>query len=453
MPHAIERDDVEQLSGLVERALHGDLEAFARIVRRFQDMAYGCAYSILGDFHLAEDAAQNSFFQAWRELEKLRTPEAFPGWFHKIVLTNCHRLTRGRRLPTVPLEAAGHRASCEPGPGEMAEERESRKKVRDAIRKLPENERMAVSLFYIREHSQQEIAEFLDVPKTTVNNRLHAARRRLKERMVTMVATELKNNALPRDFGEDFNPAVEQALRLCLDKFGERLKAIFIGGSIAFGEALPGVSNFNWWMFLDAEPDETDLAWCKEHERKLDEQYPAINGFSLCLFSLGRLRKETFWRFIFRYNTVQLHGHDVLAQLENEGYPTPTPSRELAQGRTGFVEECIESAVRGELTDKLFALPEDPHLAGRKLARNFVLVEGAYLLMADDAFVSFQKKDILERLNSRYPQWRDVFSLAERIEDDPAAAGVPPDDFVSQVAPFVRWAIERTKGKSSEVEQ
>ncbi len=64
-----------------------------------------------------------------------------------------------------------------------------------------------------------------------------------------------------------------------------------------------------------------------------------------------------------------------------------------------------------------------------------------------------QKKDILERLKSRYPQSRDVFSLAERIEADPAAAGISPDDFVSQVAPFVRWAIERTKGTSSEVEQ
>ena len=444
---------MEQLAGLVGRATQGDLEAFAKIVRRFQDMAYGCAYSILGDFHLAEDAAQNSFFQAYRELEKLRKPGAFPGWFHKIVLTNCRRLTRGRRLPTVSLEAAGGRASCEPGPGELAEVRESRKKVHDAIRSLPENERMVITLFYIRAYSQDEIAAFLDVPKTTVNNRLHTARRRLKERMVRMVARELKDNALPRDFGEDFNPAVEQALKLCLDKFSESLKAIFIGGSIAFGEALPGVSNFNWWMFLDAEPDEADLAWCKERERTLDEQYPAINGFSLCLFSLDRLRKETFWRFIFRYNTVQLYGRDVLAQLEKEGYPTPIPSRELAQGRIWFVEECIDSAVRGKLTDKLFKLPEDPHLAARKLARNFVLVEGAYLLMADDAFVSFQQKDILERLNSGYPQWRDLFSLAERINADPAGAGVSPDDFVSQVEPFVRWAIERTKTASSEAGQ
>ena len=61
------------------------LDAYAEIVRRFQDMAAGYAYALLGDFHFAEDAAQEAFLQAYLDLEKLAEPAAFPGWFRRIV--------------------------------------------------------------------------------------------------------------------------------------------------------------------------------------------------------------------------------------------------------------------------------------------------------------------------------------------------------------------------------
>src|ERR1700738_97540 len=79
-------------------------EAFCELVRIFQDMGYACAYAVLGDFYLAEDAAQEAFISAWQTLSQLRQPEAFPGWFRRIVLTECNRLTRGKRLPTIPLD-------------------------------------------------------------------------------------------------------------------------------------------------------------------------------------------------------------------------------------------------------------------------------------------------------------------------------------------------------------
>ena len=69
-------------------------EAFAEIVARFQDIAYGCAYAVLSDSYLAEDAAQEAFITAWQKLPQLREPVAFPGWLRRLVLTQCNRLTR-----------------------------------------------------------------------------------------------------------------------------------------------------------------------------------------------------------------------------------------------------------------------------------------------------------------------------------------------------------------------
>ena len=67
------------LEALIHRVRGGDDQAFGQIVRLFQDMAVGYAFSELGDFHQAEDAAQESFLQAYVGLDQLRNPSAFPG--------------------------------------------------------------------------------------------------------------------------------------------------------------------------------------------------------------------------------------------------------------------------------------------------------------------------------------------------------------------------------------
>ena len=193
---------MEELKSLVTRGRAGDLDAYGEIVRRFQDMAYGYAYSILGDFHLAEDAAQEAFIEAYRCLDNLREPAAFPGWFRRIVFKHCDRLRRRKQIPVAPLDAAAEVASADRSPPERAEDREMRDKVLVAIRSLPEHERTATTLFYINGYSQNDIAEFLEVPAGTVKSRLAASRSRLKERMITMVEDTLKENALPEDFAD-----------------------------------------------------------------------------------------------------------------------------------------------------------------------------------------------------------------------------------------------------------
>jgi DNA-directed RNA polymerase specialized sigma24 family protein len=75
---------VEQVHELVVRAatapsLEERVEAYGRLVERFRDMACGYAYSIVGDFHLAEDVAQEAFIVAFGKLGQLQQPEAFPG--------------------------------------------------------------------------------------------------------------------------------------------------------------------------------------------------------------------------------------------------------------------------------------------------------------------------------------------------------------------------------------
>jgi len=179
-------------------------EAFGELVRLFQDMAYACAYAVLGDFCLAEDAAQEAFIAAWQKLDQLRQPEAFPGWFRRIVLTECNRLTRGKRLRATPLDDSTSVPSADADPQTFIERDDLIGVVSAAINELPENERMVVVLFYVEECSQSDISAFLEVPTTTVAKRLYSARIRLKGMMTDRFKRDLAAHRPSRNesFGE-----------------------------------------------------------------------------------------------------------------------------------------------------------------------------------------------------------------------------------------------------------
>jgi RNA polymerase sigma factor (sigma-70 family) len=173
--------------------------AFERLVLRFQDMAFACAYAILGDFHLAEDAAQEAFITAWRKLQQLRKAEAFPGWFKQILLNSCYRLQRGKRPQTIWLSPEIAAPSDKDSPQTKLERRELKTAVYSAIERLPKNERMVIALFYLNEKSQRDISSFLEVPMTTVAKRLYSARNRLRGKMMDRFKSDLASNRPSRD--------------------------------------------------------------------------------------------------------------------------------------------------------------------------------------------------------------------------------------------------------------
>jgi RNA polymerase sigma factor (sigma-70 family) len=189
---------MEELRASVQKAAEGDLRAFERLVLHFQDMAVGYGFSLLGDFHLAEDAAQEAFVEAKRDLKQLRKWMAFPSWLRRIVFKQCDRLTRSRRA-TLPLEEVPEPISSLPDPLASLERSEMAQMVQSAIQELPPHQREATALFYISAYSQKDVAAFLDVPLTTVQKRLHDARKRLKKRMLVMIKDNIRERRPSRD--------------------------------------------------------------------------------------------------------------------------------------------------------------------------------------------------------------------------------------------------------------
>ncbi len=190
---------VEDLSSVVRAAQRGEADAFGELVRRFQDIACASAYALLGDYHLAQDAAQEAFLQAYVDLPTLRDPAAFPGWFRRIVFKHGDRLVRGKRIALVGLDDASAMLCADPEPSSASETRELRQLVRAEIGRLPEHERVVVALFYLGAHTQTEISGFLDIPLSTVKKRLHDARKRLLGRLLEVMRDTLDEHRPSHD--------------------------------------------------------------------------------------------------------------------------------------------------------------------------------------------------------------------------------------------------------------
>ena len=111
--------NVEELTDLIAEVKLGNKRAYEPIVKRFQDMAVAYGYATLGDWQLAEDAAQEAFIAAYCELSALRDPQAFPGWFRRIVIKQIDRIRRGRPR-YVPLDELSNVPAHQQNPSDIA---------------------------------------------------------------------------------------------------------------------------------------------------------------------------------------------------------------------------------------------------------------------------------------------------------------------------------------------
>jgi RNA polymerase sigma-70 factor (ECF subfamily) len=172
----------------VAQALKGDLVSFNAIVERYQQVAYNLAVRMLRDPSLAEDVTQESFFSTYRNLAQYRGG-SLKSWMLTIVANRCRDVLRSpARTRTSSLDEAleagdsgGHWAHPDSLPEEQAERAETSRLVRDAVAKLPEDQRMVVTLVDLQQMDYEEAARITGASLGTVKSRLFRGRQKLKE--------------------------------------------------------------------------------------------------------------------------------------------------------------------------------------------------------------------------------------------------------------------------------
>ena len=166
---------------VVERAQRGDLAAFSELVVRFQDLAVGTAFAWLGEIEVARDVSQEAFIEAHVHLNQLRQAAAFPAWLRTLVIKHCDRATRRRRLALAPFDQALDVPAPGPELDANVADAERADRLRLAVEALPAKERVVVALHYFADVSGPELARFLELPLSTIKQRLRRARARLRD--------------------------------------------------------------------------------------------------------------------------------------------------------------------------------------------------------------------------------------------------------------------------------
>ena len=157
---------------LVERAMHGDEEAFDQLVGRVGDSLYSVARRILRDTTLAQDATQQALLAAWRNLPQLRDPDRFEAWAYRLVVNACHAEARreGRQRGNLRLLPRD-----EPMEPDHASHIAVQDQLQHAFRQLSVEHRSVVVLVHYLGMTPTEAAETMGTPAGTARSRLHYA--------------------------------------------------------------------------------------------------------------------------------------------------------------------------------------------------------------------------------------------------------------------------------------
>ena len=177
---------------LVNAALKGELDAFNRLVLAYQDLAFNVAFRILGDDDLAEDATQNAFLSAYKNLRMYRGG-SFKAWVLRMVTNACYdELRRKQRHPSVPIDPGtdddGEEmnsdewlASDDPSPETTLEQAEVEHALQHCLEHLSVDFRTVVVLVDVQGLDYEEVSRSLSTPLGTIKSRLARARLHMRD--------------------------------------------------------------------------------------------------------------------------------------------------------------------------------------------------------------------------------------------------------------------------------
>jgi RNA polymerase sigma factor (sigma-70 family) len=182
---------------IISSVLSGDQQAFASLVDRHKNFVFTLALRFTKNREDAEEVSQDIFIKAYRALADFRGDSKFSTWLYTIVNTTCITFLRKKRLETHSLDNekvfevadsfdSGMRAN-------QVEQKSRVTMVNRAIALLGGDDAEIITLFYKSEQSLEEIAQILRIEPNTAKVRLHRARARLKEKMETHFAEEVKD--------------------------------------------------------------------------------------------------------------------------------------------------------------------------------------------------------------------------------------------------------------------
>lgn len=169
---------------LVKNFRDGDIEAFNRLVERWQQRIHRFAYRYFASHDEAKEITQKTFIRAYKKLNTLDDADKFAGWIYRIANNLCLDETkRAGRRRSASMEALPDHPVAEnlaANPDQQVQQSELGSILQLALKQLPPEQRIVVIMKEYQELKFREIADILDEPENTVKSRLYYGLNKLR---------------------------------------------------------------------------------------------------------------------------------------------------------------------------------------------------------------------------------------------------------------------------------
>lgn len=168
---------------LVEAAINGDADSFTELCRRYYPAMVAIAHSVIGDRHLAEDAAQQAFAKAARRLPQLKSKNKFAGWLAVICRNAARDMARtvGAGPRACPITCTDEDLSTIAAESHENNSAEAVKVVKEALTELSASAREVIFLRYYDGMSYEDISAVLGISEQAINGRLRRAKKKIAD--------------------------------------------------------------------------------------------------------------------------------------------------------------------------------------------------------------------------------------------------------------------------------
>ncbi len=181
-----------------------DSRALEVLIQRYESPLFNYLFRYLGNREAAEDVFQASFLQVYSKSEQFDPSKKFKPWLYTVATNQAiDYQRRNHRKTTISLDVSyGTDAdestgslqeileSAEKDPSFSMDTAEQAQRVRAAVNELPDILRETVNLVYFEDLKYKDAADILGVPVGTVKSRLHAAMKKLAEKLVGPIQTD-----------------------------------------------------------------------------------------------------------------------------------------------------------------------------------------------------------------------------------------------------------------------
>jgi RNA polymerase sigma-70 factor (ECF subfamily) len=169
---------------LIKQTIDGDVKSFEEIVNRYKTMVYALSFRVLKNNEEAEEIAQDVFIKIYQSLKSFNMKSKLSTWIYRITYnTSINKVkSKKRRIETTEIDRyTEFNNSSLPDAHHELSAKEKQKIINGSILKLPETDRIIITLYYYEELPIKEIAEITELSTQNIKIKLYRSRKRLFE--------------------------------------------------------------------------------------------------------------------------------------------------------------------------------------------------------------------------------------------------------------------------------